>query len=64
MADFTGPAPAPPTEPLPNPTVFPPPQPPVAQAITFDQENRIRALEGRPPLTLLEFTALMSQATP
>jgi hypothetical protein len=43
----------------PDPHV-PPPPPPAAKpapqdAILFDHENRLRTLEGQPPLTLAEF---------
>lgn len=31
------------------------PQPPIEQIVTFQQENRIRALEGKKPLTLADF---------
>jgi hypothetical protein len=32
-----------------------PPAPTAMQTIAFDHENRIRVLEGQPPLTLQEF---------
>lgn len=44
--------PAPPMPPRSEPT-------PPATAILFDHENRIRAFEGQPPLTLGDFTAKM-----
>jgi hypothetical protein len=44
---------------VPDPYVPPPPPPaekPAAQdAVLFDHENRLRALEGQPPLTLADF---------
>ena len=49
---------------VPDPYVEPEPAPAVPtaeQEILFDHENRVRALEGQPPLTLDEFTA---KATP
>jgi len=42
---------------VPDPYVEPPPPPPPASAqIDYDHENRLRTLEGQPPLTLEEFT--------
>ncbi len=35
----------------------PPPAPTTEQTIAYDHENRIRALEGAPPLTLGDFIA-------
>jgi hypothetical protein len=43
---------------VPDPYVKPEPVPPQAtegQALAFDHENRIRELEGQPPLTLEDF---------
>jgi hypothetical protein len=44
---------------VPDPYVPPPPPPaekPAPQdAVLFDHENRLRAIEGQPPLTLAEF---------
>jgi hypothetical protein len=37
----------------------PPPQPTTDQQITFDHENRIRALEGQPPLSMSDFVDKM-----
>jgi len=34
-----------------------PPQPSNEQTIAYDHENRIRTLEGQPPLTLVDFIA-------
>jgi hypothetical protein len=46
---------------VPDPYVPPPepvpPAPTVEQEVAFDHENRIRALEGQPPLTLRDFVA-------
>jgi len=47
----------------PDPYVEPepvPPQPTQAQALAFDHENRIRTLEGQPPLTLVDFVDKMT----
>ena len=47
---------------VPDPYVEPEPAPPVPTAgeeVAFDHENRIRALEGQPPLELGEFIAKM-----
>lgn len=38
-----------------EPPVVPPPTPPAEDVILFDHENRLRAIEGVPPLTLGEF---------
>ena len=35
------------------------PPPPPGQEVAFDHENRIRALEGEPPLTLEDFMGKM-----
>jgi hypothetical protein len=32
-----------------------PPEPTTGQTIIYEHENRIRALEGQPPLTLVDF---------
>ena len=32
-----------------------PPQPSTGQTVLYEHENRIRALEGQPPLTLVDF---------
>ena len=43
---------------VPDPYVPPPvtePEPTVEQEVAFDHENRILALEGKPPLTFEEF---------
>jgi hypothetical protein len=48
--------------PVPDPYVEPEPVPPVptqAQALAFDHENRILALEGQPPLTMADFITKM-----
>jgi len=47
----------------PDPYVEPPPAqqtPTQAQALAFDHENRIRTLEGQPPLTLGDFVDKMT----
>jgi hypothetical protein len=48
---------------VPDPYVAPEPPPPAPptpeQQILFDHENRIRAQEGQPPLTLGDFVAKM-----
>ena len=48
----------PPQAPYPPPG---PPQPTVEQTIAYDHENRLRTLEGQPPLTLKDFVAKMSK---
>jgi len=43
---------------VPDPYVPPepvPPQPSTGQSVLYEHENRIRALEGQPPLTLADF---------
>jgi hypothetical protein len=43
---------------VPDPYVPPPPVPPQPsdeQALLYDHENRLREIEGEPPLTLVEF---------
>jgi hypothetical protein len=45
---------------VPDPYVPPeavPPTPTSEQTMLYDHENRVRALEGQPPLTLKEFIA-------
>jgi hypothetical protein len=42
-----------------NPTPPPPPPPAAETTVMFDHENRIRALEGQPPLTLGDFITKM-----
>jgi len=45
---------------VPDPYVPPepiPPQPSTGQTVLYEHENRIRALEGQPPLTLGDFVA-------
>jgi len=45
---------------MPDPYVPPPdvpPQPSTGQTIIYEHENRIRALEGQPPLSLGDFLA-------
>ena len=47
---------------VPDPYVPPEPAPPQAtegQTLAFDHENRIRALEGQPPLSLGDFADKM-----
>jgi len=41
---------------VPDPYVEPPPPPPTeGEAVAFDHENRIRSLEGEPPMPLPDF---------
>jgi len=43
---------------VPDPYVEPepsPPQPTMEQTVAFDHENRIRVLEGQPPLVMADF---------
>jgi len=41
---------------VPDPYVPPPPPPPPAEdVVLYDHENRLRSLEGQPPLTLGDF---------
>ena len=52
---------------VPDPYVEPeilPPEPTQEQQILFDHENRIRAQEGAPPLTLEDFVTKMAPKTP
>jgi hypothetical protein len=45
---------------VPDPYVPPepvPPQPSTGQSVLYEHENRIRALEGQPPLSLGDFVA-------
>jgi hypothetical protein len=45
---------------VPDPYVPPPPAPPTPtteQSVMYDHENRLRAIEGQPPLTLKDFIA-------
>ena len=45
---------------VPDPYVPPPdvpPQPSTGQTVLYEHENRIRALEGQPPLSLGDFVA-------
>jgi hypothetical protein len=49
---------------VPDPYVPPEPAPPQAtegQTLAFDHENRIRALEGQPPLSLGDFVAKIAR---
>ena len=45
----------------PDPPPLPEPEPPVEDVVLFDHENRIRALEGEPPLTLGDFIAKVTR---
>jgi hypothetical protein len=48
---------------VPDPYVEPeptPPQPSVEDEVLFDHENRIRAIEGQPPLSIADFIAKAS----
>ena len=49
---------------MPDPYVEPPPPEPAPptteQQILYDHENRVRALEGEPPLTLEDFVKQLS----
>lgn len=43
---------------VPDPYIEPEPEPPeptTEQSIAYDHENRIRALEGQPPLNIMDF---------
>lgn len=47
---------------VPDPYVPPEPPPPEPQpetTVLYDHENRLRSLEGQPPLTLADFVAKM-----
>jgi hypothetical protein len=47
---------------VPDPYVEPPPLPPAASpesTVLYDHENRLRSLEGQPPLTLADFLTKM-----
>ena len=49
---------------VPDPYVEPPPPPPPPQTIVmYDHENRLRAVEGTPPLTLEDFITHMNTMT-
>jgi hypothetical protein len=50
---------------VPDPYVEPEPSPPAPtseQTILYDHENRVRALEGQPPLSLADFANKMKGA--
>ena len=51
---------------VPDPYVPPPPSltPTIEIDVLYDHENRIRALEGQPPLTLEDFLTKMKGAPP
>ena len=38
-----------------DPTAVPPPEPETQNVVFYEHENRLRALEGTPPLTLVDF---------
>ena len=38
-----------------------PPPPPVEDVVLYDHENRLRSLEGQPPLTIGEFRSKLSR---
>ena len=40
----------------------PPPDPPPEASVLFDHENRLRAIEGEPPLTLVDFISKTTDA--
>lgn len=49
---------------VPDPYVPPPPTPPdpaPETTVLYDHENRLRAIEGQPPLTLMDFFAEMKR---
>jgi hypothetical protein len=47
---------------VPDPYVpLTPPAPPPEDVVLYDHENRLRALEGEPPLSLDDFTAMKTQ---
>jgi hypothetical protein len=51
----------------PDPYVSPPEVPPTPAAETtvlYDHENRLRTIEGEPPLTLVDFIAKATQTKP
>jgi hypothetical protein len=51
---------------VPDPYVAPPPAAPTAQpetTVLYDHENRLRALEGQPPLTLADLVNKMKEKT-
>ncbi len=51
---------------VPDPYVEPPPvapAPPPEAALLYDHENRLRELEGLPPLTLADFPTMMKGMT-
>jgi hypothetical protein len=43
-----------------EPTPTPPPEVPAIYRVTFDHENRIRAQEGAPPLTMADFVTKLN----
>ena len=48
----------------PDPYVEPPPPPPSPQTIVmYDHENRLRSMEGEPPLALADFITHMNTMT-
>jgi len=51
---------------VPDPYVPPepvPPDPSTGQTVLYEHENRIRALEGQPPLSLSDFITKVQQPT-
>jgi len=46
---------------VPDPyTAPPPPPPPASFAVMFDHENRLRSMEGTPPLTMEDFESKLA----
>jgi hypothetical protein len=45
-----------------DPTAMPPPKPPPEDVVLYDHENRLRAIEGVPPLSLGDFVQKKAQA--
>lgn len=43
-----------------DPTAVPPPEPETQNVVLYEHENRLRALEGTPPLTLVDFVEKVS----
>ena len=52
------------TPPVLPPAELPPPEPAPEDVLLYDHENRLRAIEGAPPLTLGEFFAKATAPAP
>lgn len=48
---------------VPPPAPTPVPKDPVQDVVLFDHENRLRAIEGQPPLTAADFAAIKAKTT-